>query len=134
MLKAELWHHATASAAFAAGQGEIGMRKALVALLLGSVCVLGLGCKDEAPASGSAPTATAAAADPNSTGVAECDAYLKQMLACYAGTPQEASIKQSTTALREKLKGDAANDKEKAKKECMEHSSLLEKNPACAKK
>lgn len=107
---------------------------ALVALLLSSACVFGIGCKDEAPASGSPPPATAAAADPNSTGVAECDAYLKQMLACYAGTPQEASIKQSTTALREKLKGDAATDKAKATADCVEHSKLLEKNPACAKK
>jgi hypothetical protein len=100
---------------------------ALVAFALGGALMFGIGCKkDEA--------APSAAVDPNSTGVAECDAYLKAMNDCYAGTPQEAQIKQSTSALREKLKADATANKDKTKADCIEHQTLLAKNPVCTKK
>lgn len=103
---------------------------ALVALLFGGAVLFGIGCKkDEA-----APT-PAAAADPNSTGVAECDSYLKQMTDCYASTPQAAAMAESTNKLREKLKADvAAQGKDAVKTQCNEHISLLAKNPLCAKK
>src|SRR5262245_61986468 len=105
---------------------------ALVALLFGSAFLFGIGCKKDEPPP--PPSGSAPAMDPNSTGVAECDAYIKQMLDCYAGTPQEAQMKTSTTALREKLRADATANKDKTKQDCIEHSTLLQKNPACAGK
>jgi hypothetical protein len=105
---------------------------ALVVLAFGGAVLFGIGCgKDEAPP---APAATAAA-DPNSTGVAECDSYLKQMTDCYANTPQAAAMADSTNKLREKLKADvAAQGKDAVKTQCNEHIALLAKNPLCAKK
>ena len=96
----------------------------LFALLLGSALVFGIGCKkDEAPASGSAP-----AMDPNSTGVAECDDYIKQMSAC------DPAMAAAAPQLREKLRADGTADKEGTKKQCLEHIKLLAMNPKCAKK
>lgn len=102
---------------------------ALCVLAFGGAVLFGIGCKkEEAPA-------PPAAGDPNSTGVAECDGYLKEMVDCYKGTPQEKQIMDSTNALREKLKGDIqAKGKDTVKGECVQHSELLKKNPACAKK
>jgi hypothetical protein len=112
---------------------KIGMRgTALVALLLGSALLVGIGCKKD---EGSGSGAPAASVDPNSTGVAECDTYLKSMTDCYAGTPQAATMEATMKQMREKFRGDVANGgKDKLKAECLEHSALLTKNPACAKK
>lgn len=99
---------------------------AVFALLLGGALVLGIGCKkDEAPASGSAP---APSFDPNSTGVAECDDYIKQMSAC------DPAMAAAAPALREKLRADATANKETTKTQCLEHIKLLAMNPKCAKK
>ncbi len=98
---------------------------ALVALLFGSALMFGIGCKKDeaAPASGSAP-----AMDPNSTGVAECDDYIKQMSAC------DPAMAAGANMLREKLRADAQANKDKTKGECLEHTKLLAMNPKCAKK
>ena len=98
---------------------------ALVALLFSSALMFGIGCgSKEAPASGSAP----AAADPDSTGVAECDDYIKQMSAC------DPAMAAAAPALREKLRADATANKETTKTQCLEHIKLLAMNPKCAKK
>lgn len=106
---------------------------ALVALLLGSALMFGIGCKkDEAPASGSAP-----AADPDSTGVQECDDYFKQMKDCFATNPQaKATMEGTMKQMREAFKATASapGGKEQLKTQCLEHIKLLGQNPMCAKK
>ena len=106
----------------------------LFALLLGSALVFGIGCKkDEAPASGSAPPA----ADPNSTGVAECDDYFKQMTDCYSSNPAaKAGMEATMTKMRETFRAQvqAPGGKEALKAQCLEHIKLLAQNPMCAKK
>lgn len=103
---------------------------AFVALLLGSAFLFGIGCKKE-EGSGAAP----AAPDPNSTGIAECDDYIKQMRECYANTPQAQQIVDSTNALREKLKADIqAQGKDGIKATCISQIEGLKKNPLCGKK
>jgi hypothetical protein len=107
---------------------------ALVVLLLGSALSFGVGCKSE-EGSGATPAPTAAAADPNSTGIAECDDYLKQMKECYANTPQAQQVADSTNALREKLKGDIqAQGKDVIKTTCISQIEGLKKNPLCGKR
>jgi hypothetical protein len=106
---------------------------AVVALLISSAFVFGIGCKkDEAPASGSAP-----AADPDSTGVAECDDYFKQMKDCFATNPAaKAAMEGTMTKMRETFKAQvqAPGGKEALKTQCQEHIKLLGQNPMCAKK
>jgi hypothetical protein len=104
---------------------------ALVALVFGGVVLSAVGCKkEEAPA-----PPPAASADPNSTGVAECDTYIKNMRDCYANTPQAQQIIDSTNALREKLKGDIqAQGKDAIKATCVKQIEGLKLNPLCAKK
>jgi hypothetical protein len=106
---------------------------ALVAILFGSALMFGIGCKkDEAPASGSAP-----AADPNSTGVQECDDYFKQMTDCYASQPAAKAGMEATMAkMRETFRAQvqAPGGKEALKTQCLEHIKLLAQNPMCAKK
>lgn len=109
---------------------------ALVALLLGSAFLFGVGCgsKEEAPSP--APTA-AAAADPDSTGVAECDDYFKQMKACAAtNEAAKASMEATMKQMREvfKSQAQAPGGKEQLKTQCTEHIKLLGQNPLCAKK
>lgn len=76
---------------------------AIVALFLSGAALFTIGCnKDEG--SGAAPAPTAAA-DPDSTGVAECDDYFKQMKACYESNPaakdsMEATMKQMREVFR----------------------------------
>ena len=107
---------------------------ALVALILGSALMFGIGCKkDEAPASGSAP----AAADPDSTGVQECDDYFKQMKECFATNPQAKTAMEGTMKqMREAFRATAAapGGKDQLKTQCLEHIKLLGQNPMCAKK
>jgi len=104
---------------------------ALVALLLGSAFLFGVGCKKE-EGSGAAP-----AADPDSTGVAECDEYFKQMNACFATNPaaktsMEATMKQMREAFKAQVQ--APGGKDALKTQCQEHIKLLGQNPLCAKK
>ena len=107
---------------------------AFVALLLGSALLFGIGCnKDEA--SGSA--APAATGDPDSTGVAECDDYFKQMKACFATNPAAKTAMEGTMGkMREAFRAQAANPggKDTLKTQCLEHIKLLGQNPMCAKK
>lgn len=107
---------------------------ALFALFLGSALLVGIGCKnEEAPASG----APAAAVDPDSTGVAECDDYFKQMKACFATNPAAKTAMEGTmTQMREAFRAQGANPggKEALKTQCTEHIKLLGQNPLCAKK
>ena len=107
----------------------------LFALLLGSALVFGIGCKkDEAPASGSAP---APSFDPNSTGVAECDDYFKQMKACYDSNPAaKAAMEGTMKQMREAFRATSAapGGKEQLKTQCLEHIKALGSNPMCAKK
>jgi hypothetical protein len=109
-----------------AGQKErfIVMRgTALVALLLGSAFLFGVGCGKEEASGTPAP-----AADPNSTGVAECDDYLKQYKDCFAGTPQAQQTADAANALREKLKGDIqAQGKDPIKAMCISQIEGLKK-------
>lgn len=110
---------------------------AIVALLLGSAALFGIGCnKDEGSGAAPAPT-TAAAADPDSTGVAECDDYFKQMKACYESNPaakasMEATMKQMREVFRSTAQ--APGGKEQLKTQCLDHIKLLGQNPMCAKK
>lgn len=107
---------------------------ALVALLFSSALMFGIGCgSKEAPASGSAP----AAADPDSTGVAECDDYFKQMKACYDSNPAaKAAMEGTMKQMREAFRATSAapGGKEQLKTQCLEHIKALGSNPMCAKK
>lgn len=107
---------------------------ALVALLFGSAVLFGIGCnKDE----GSAPAPAAATADPDSTGVAECDDYFKQMKTCYDANPAaKAQMEQTMKQMREVFRAtaQAPGGKDQLKTQCLDHIKLLGQNPMCAKK
>lgn len=106
---------------------------ALVALLLGSAFLFGVGCGNKEEGSG----APAPAADSDSTGVAECDEYFKQMTACYTANPAaKAQMETTMKQMREVFKStaQAPGGKEQLKTQCQEHIKLLGQNPLCAKK
>ncbi len=104
---------------------------ALVALFLGSAVLFGIGCKKEEGSGAPAP-----AADPDSTGVAECDDYFKQMKACYEAKPEvKAQMEQTMKQMREVFRAtsQAPGGKEQLKTQCLDHIKLLGQNPMCKK-
>ncbi|MBK8257321.1 MAG: hypothetical protein IPK82_32185 [Polyangiaceae bacterium] len=127
--KGALWHDARAAAD--AGQKEIMTMRAsaFAVLLLGSAFLFGIGCKkDEAPA---------ASGDSDSTGVAECDEYFKQLNTCFAANPAaKAAMEGTQKQMKEAFKAQVAapGGKDALKKQCEEHIKLLGQNPMCAKK
>ena len=99
--------------------------KAIIALVVVSGClVVGCGKKEEE----AKPTVAAAASD--STGVAECDDYLKKVDGC-AGTPeQKAVMAQTKTQMTAMFKSmsTAPGGKEKLKADCIDHLQRLPPN------
>ncbi len=102
------------------------MKYMMIAALLGGLFVVGAGCsKDEKTASSSA----------ESTGVPECDDYVKKMDACLAKIPAAAkpAMEANFKSTRESFKTNGATAEGKAglKATCKTLVDQLASNPAC---